>query len=421
MIWVCHPTGNPFVRALLHSLERAGEDYLFYTTIAVDSEGGWARRLPQPIRRESLRRVFPVPPARRRQRPWRELGRLGAMTCRLPWLIRHERGVFSVDAVCRDLDRHVARELRRHRDAVEAVYAYEDGALETFTVARELGIRCCYELPIAYWETTQRLLREEAVRWPAWEPTLGGTRDAAEKLARKTRELELADVVICPSKFVFDSLPEAVRQGKRCVVAEFGSAPTVEADRSVAENFSRPLQVLFAGSLSQRKGLADLFAAMNRLRRADIELVVMGSPVVPLEFYRNQYAGFRHEPPRPHRDVLALMRRCDVLALPSIVEGRALVQQEAMSSGLPLVVTPNAGGEDLIEEGETGFLVPIRRPDLLAEKLAWFADHRARLPEMGRCARRKAAEYTWEKYGQKIVRLLQNRAPAGRADAPTPI
>ena len=40
--------------------------------------------------------------------------------------------------------------------------------------------------------------------------------------------------------------------------------------------------------------------------------------------------------------------------LPSIVEGRALVQQEALSCGLPIIVTSNAGGEDLIDEGLTG-------------------------------------------------------------------
>ena len=50
------------------------------------------------------------------------------------------------------------------------------------------------------------------------------------------------------------------------------------------------------------------------------------------------------------------MKEHDALVLPSIVEGRALVQQEALSCGLPIIVTPNTGGEDLIEEGTTGYL-----------------------------------------------------------------
>ena len=56
------------------------------------------------------------------------------------------------------------------------------------------------------------------------------------------------------------------------------------------------------------------------------------------------------------------MRSCDLLVLPSIVEGRALVLQEAMACGLAMIATPNAGAEDLIVEGETGFLVPVGAP-----------------------------------------------------------
>src|ERR1051325_4035986 len=140
---------------------------------------------------------------------------------------------------------------------------------------------------------------------------------------------------------------------------------------------------------------------MRIRRRSDVELVVMGSPVAPLEFYRKEFPTFIYEPPRPHAQVLELMQSCDVLVLPSIVEGRALVQQEAMACGLPLVVTANAGGEDLVEEGRTGFLVPIRAPEQIAEKIAWLADHRDALPAMREAAQRKAASYTWEKYGER--------------------
>jgi glycosyltransferase involved in cell wall biosynthesis len=100
------------------------------------------------------------------------------------------------------------------------------------------------------------------------------------------------------------------------------------------------------------------------------------------------------------------MRGCDVFCLPSIVEGRALVMQEAMSQGLPLIITPNTGGEDLIDEGVTGFLVPIRRPDEIAFKIAWFSDNRAALPEMSRAAQVKASQLTWEAYGKTIVKAV---------------
>ncbi|HEY0551328.1 MAG TPA: glycosyltransferase, partial [Verrucomicrobiae bacterium] len=204
-----------------------------------------------------------------------------------------------------------------------------------------------------------------------------------------------------------DSLPTQARLNKTCVVAEFGSPQAAQFKNEKGRRDDGTLRVLFAGSLTQRKGLADLFAAMKLLKGWNVELVVMGAPVAPLEFYRHQFGGFRYEAPRPHNEVLELMCACDVFVLPSIVEGRALVQQEAMACGLPLIVTPNAGGEDLIDEARTGFLVPIRSPEILAGKIAWYADHREALPEMGAAARAKAAKYTWDAYGQKILRAVR--------------
>jgi glycosyltransferase involved in cell wall biosynthesis len=170
------------------------------------------------------------------------------------------------------------------------------------------------------------------------------------------------------------------------------------------------LRVLFAGSMTQRKGLADLFAAMKLLRRRDVELVVMGMPVAPMRFYRRQYGGFTYESPRPRQDVLDLMRTCDVLALPSIVEGRALVQQEAMSQGLPIIITPNTGGEDLVVEGETGYVVPIRAPEVIAARIDALAEDRDLARMMGENAQRMSARYSWERYADTILTLLPEEA-----------
>ncbi|MBA3273572.1 MAG: glycosyltransferase family 4 protein, partial [Chthoniobacterales bacterium] len=321
-------------------------------------------------------------------------------------LTEHERGWASIDQVWRSVDRTAERYLRRRYvgEKITSVYAYEDCALESFRAARELGLRRIYDLPIAYYETAQKLLREEAERYPDWEPTLGGTRDSAEKLTRKAEELKLAELVVCPSAFVLDSLPEDVRTAKQCIVVPFGS-PIVSG---AAERTHKPLRVLFAGALTQRKGLADLFAAMELLDDPEIELVVMGSLLQPLDWYRERCARFKYEPPRPNAEVLRLMGSCDVFVLPSLVEGRALVQQEAMACGLPLIATKNAGGDDLIVDGETGFLVPIRSPEALAQKISWCAANREAISGMGIAAQRRAAELTWREYGESVVAAIRS-------------
>src|SRR6202040_1314439 len=127
---------------------------------------------------------------------------------------RHELGAFSIDRVSRELDVRVASRLRKV-GGYHLVYAYEDAALQSFHAAGDRGLKRVYALPIAYWETTQRLLGKEAQRYPEWEPTLGGPRDSQEKLSRKTQELELAELVICPSAFVLESLPPRARTEKR--------------------------------------------------------------------------------------------------------------------------------------------------------------------------------------------------------------
>jgi len=398
-----HPTGNQFVRHLLTALETSGMLGVYHTTLGFPATT-WTRFLPHPIRAECVRRTYPLSREKMRTRPVRELARLAGQKLGWSHWSRHEVGWASVDQVYQDLDRAVARDLDAGSvgRAVMGLYGYEDGCLETFRAARKKGLKCFYDLPIAYWETVRALLEEERERLPEWEPTLVGTRDSREKLLRKTEELDLADVVICPSLFVLDSLPASVRAEKHCLVAAFGSPPrNREAARRASE--SDKLRVLFAGSMTQRKGLADVFTAMKLLKRHDVELVVLGSPIVPMEFYRRQYRDFTYMSTRPHHEVLKLMQSCDVLVLPSIAEGRALVQQEALANGLPLIVTKNTGGEDLIVPGETGFLVPIRSPDAIAEKIAWLADHRERLPDMRRAAITQADEYPWQRYTDRIV------------------
>jgi glycosyltransferase involved in cell wall biosynthesis len=403
MILLSHPTGNEFVRAALEAFDRAGMLGEFWTALSWNSKSPMNRVMPRRLREILQRRSFPETiRTRTRTVPQREMIRLFAGTIGLT--SKHETGAFSIDAVIRKLDRKVAARLRKI-DNCDSVYAYEDGALETFRAARDRGFKRIYDLPIAYWQTSRRLLREEAERYPDWEPTLGATRDSDEKLSRKTQELELAQLVVCPSKFVLESLPPETRAQKQCLIAPFGS-PDVDL-RNDATRTSGRLRVLFAGALTQRKGLADLFAAMKLVNSKQIELVVMGSLLRPLSWYRERFADFVYEQPRPHGEVLRLMQSCDVFILPSIVEGRALVQQEAMACGLPVIATKNAGADDVIVDGETGFLVPIRSPESIAEKISWCAANRSLVDGMGIAARSRAAEFTWRAYGESIVAAVR--------------
>ncbi|MGA2051806.1 MAG: glycosyltransferase family 4 protein [Opitutales bacterium] len=417
-----HPTGNTYVRHDLQALHEAGLLWRFVTGLGFSRESFWGR-LPGPSgwRQELSRRAYDLPGLLIQAHPWREATRLAAPRLGAPWLTRHETGWASVDAVFHALDRSAARlieDLDRQHKPPRAVLTYEDGAEATLTAARRCGWTGVYHLPITYGRFARRLFLEEAQRLPEWAPTLQGDRDSPEKFARKERELDLADLVVCPSRFVLESLPETVRQAKPCHIVPYGAPscpPLLHPDpRDAAPD--RPLRLLFAGALSQRKGLADIFAALRLLGcPRDIELVLLGQPCAPWEFYRSQGVPFTYERPRANAAVLDLMARCDALVLPSIVEGRAIVQLEALSRGLPLLVTPNAGGEDLVTTGETGFLVPIRDPAALAEKISWLRDHRALLPGLREACRARANLVSWESYRRQLLAIL---SPSGENSRP---
>jgi glycosyltransferase involved in cell wall biosynthesis len=405
-----HPTGNSNVRAIISALDNAGLLAEFNTTVAVNPNATWLKLIPKALSRECLRRTFPIGGNQVFIHPFFELARMILPRVGLSKFVQNEQSWAGTDSVYQNLDKAVAGRLKYlvKKKQATAVYAYEDGALNTFKQAKELGLKCIYDLPIAYWETGHKLLHEEAERLPAWAVTLaGGIKSSTEKLERKTKELELADTIIGPGEFVRQSLPHWAKT-KHITMAPFGSPagiPAIEKHMQVKKTTSK-LRVLFAGSMSQRKGLGDLFAAIKLVSSINIELVVMGSQMASMGFYRKQLNDFTYMPNRPHQQVLELMRSCDVLCLPSIVEGRALVMQEAMSQGLPIIITPNTGGEDLIYDGCTGFLVPIRSPEAIAEKLNWFLENKAAIPAMGRMAQSHAAAYTWEAYGSMVVSAL---------------
>ncbi len=404
---VSHPTGNANVRAVLAAFERNNILARYFTTVATSRDSPMIKLLPKNIRKEVLRRSYTIDNSLIETYPAKELGRILLPKIGLKNLTRHEFGEFSVDAVYRSFDRYVSKKLESvsKRHSLDAVYAYEDGALETFKKAKSLGIKCIYDLPIAYWACGRELMQEEAERLPEWACTMGGSiKDSDVKIKRKEDEMLLADVVVGPGKFVLDSIPENAKT-KDLIQSPFGS-PKSSGIPSKYHETSEKLKVLFVGSMGQRKGLGDLFQAMKLLDQDKIELIVLGSLLQPLEFYKSIYPNFKHISNRPHSEVLELMRSCDVFCLPSIVEGRALVMQEAMSQGLPIIITPNTGGEDLVIHGETGFLVPIRSPEKIAEKLKWFLEKRSSIPQMSKAAKEHAANYSWAAYGEKIAQEL---------------
>lgn len=410
MILFSHPTGNANVRHAALGLHRAGLLGEFWTCVNYRESPLLQRVLPGSISRQLRRRVFPAElNGKIHSAPLRELGRMLAPRAGLRSLVRHEHGPLSVDAVYRSLDRKVSQRLAD--DRFRGVYAYEDGAQESFRVATRRGQRCIYDLPIGYWRAARAILQEEAEREPEWAGTLIGNRDSAEKTARKDAELQQADLVLVASTFTQRSLERAEGFRGQVVRIPYGAPPLDSAATSAPPPPPRAagkLRALFVGSLGQRKGLSYLFRAVKLLRPA-VELTVIGTrPLAACAALDRELAQVRWIPSCPHREVLAEMAAHDVFVFPSLFEGFGLVLLEAMAMGLPIITTSHTAGPDLITEGEEGFIVPIRSPEAIAARLELLRAEPGRLAAMSAQARLRARDFTWDHYGETLAACVSS-------------
>ena len=407
MILFSHPLGNTHARQAALGVEEAGLLAELWTCLNWTPGNGLERWLPAGVARELGRRSYPAPlRPKLRLAPWREALRL--LAARLPGgarLTRHETGIASVDAVYQGLDRAVARRLPAAARGLRGVYAYEDGAADTFRAAGALGLTRFYDLPIGYWRTGRSIFDEEAAREPDWAATLTGRADSPAKLARKDEELAGADAVIVASSFTRSTLADAPALRAPVHVVPYGAPAPVSAGELAAERPNGPLRVLFAGSLGQRKGISYLLDAVGRLGPA-VELTLLGAKTVegcaPLE---QAVRAHRWIPSLPHGAVLAEMSRQDVLVFPSLFEGFGLVIAEALARGLPVITTAHTAGPDLLDDGVDGFLVPIRSAQAIAEKLELLRDP-TRRREMRHAALRKAALLSWEAHRRLLGACL---------------
>ena len=108
--------------------------------------------------------------------------------------------------------------------------------------------------------------------------------------------------------------------------------------------------------------------------------------------------------------------------LPSVEEGFGLVIPQALACGCPVIATDHTGAPDLFEDGDAGFILPIRRADLLADRLQQLADDpslRARMADRARDV--VTGIGGWRNYGEQAMSLYESLACPSRHAARAPL
>jgi glycosyltransferase involved in cell wall biosynthesis len=252
-----------------------------------------------------------------------------------------------------------------------------------------------YELPSGHWYWERDLLREEEARNPEMASVLPKLSDSEAHMREKDEELALASFIFVPSQHVRRTLAGVVPEEKIRVVP-YG-APPVRVRPQAPANFHRPLRVLFAGSLNQRKGIGYLLKAVEMLG-PDVDLTLIGQRFAangPVDAACSRWRWFQT---LPHEQVMEIMLESDVLVLPSVSEGFGLVVTEALACGLAVIVTPNVGASDLVCDGREGFVIPLRSADAIADRLNVLDQDRQLLAQMSRNAQLTAARQSWDVY-----------------------
>ncbi|MEO7766148.1 MAG: glycosyltransferase family 4 protein [Ferruginibacter sp.] len=405
-ILLFHLTGNANVKSAAYGLISAGLLAEFHVSIA-SIPGGILDRIGTfgPFSEIRRRRFDPVSKPFLRTWPWFEIGRIFALKGGFTTLTHRKAGIFYIDAVVQNLDRHVAKRLKRaKKNEISAVYGYEDTTLFAFREAKQRGFQCLYDLPIGYWRAAYKILEAERERWPEWMATMPGLEASAEKLSRKEEELQLADRIFVASTFTASTLEYFPGKLAKIEVIPYGFPPVSKEIRIYAGFEShRPLKLLFVGSLSQRKGIAYLFEAVKSFGDR-VALTLVGSkitndcPVLNKELSQHCWI-----PSLPHEQILNLMRESDVLVFPSLFEGFGLVITEAMSQGTPVITTNRTAGPDIIEHGKNGWLIEAGSTEALKECISNILLSPELIKQVGEAAMEKARLRPWASYGKELA------------------
>lgn len=296
-------------------------------------------------------------------------------------------------------DRMAARHIPRE---VDAFIGWSRSSLRQIQAVQERGGTAFVEQCGSYSQFQNDILREERSRLGL--PPRPGTPQLL--VDREAEEFEQADYVLCPSRHVAGSLVAHGFAREKLLVNPYGA--NLQRFHPVGRR-DGAFRVLFVGSIGARKGVVYLLEAMERLRgEAEIECVLIGRVEEGFDRVLKPYEGlFRHIERVPNSELKYEYSNASVFVFPSLDEGMALVQLEAMACGLPVICTPNSGGDSLIEEGESGFVVPVRDPDALATQIYKLYENRELLAQLREGALARIGQFSWDRYGERLFDILQ--------------
>jgi glycosyltransferase involved in cell wall biosynthesis len=278
------------------------------------------------------------------------------------------------------------------------VYGFDTQSLEIFQAMKGAGKRLLLEQCVAP-RRSQRKVINKLSEWI--EPTTLSRRlktlDVLER--REREEWRLADQIICPSNYVKRELVSAGVEDEKISVVPYGFTPPKADRKPRMTRRAGLLKGLFVGSVDYRKGIQDIAKIAPEFAGA-IEFEAIGKSLMDRTAVSNLGRSIRLRGKLPFSEVLIAMEKADFLILPSYLEGSATVVYEALSMGLPSIVTHETGS--VITDGIEGFLFDAGDLFGLRNILRRVIANPTMLDAMSNAARETARSYTAVEYGKRL-------------------
>jgi glycosyltransferase involved in cell wall biosynthesis len=309
-------------------------------------------------------------------------------------------------------DRIVSRRIKKLRDEVDIIHTWPLGAIETLKAAKKFGIPTVLERPNANTRFAMEVVQQECDRLGVALPPDHEHAYNEEKLHKEEEEYRLATRLLCPSDFVVKTFLDRGYANEKLARHIYGFDEKVYYPSSELRDPKRPLTMLFVGACAVRKGLHYALEAWLKSPASQRSKFLIAGEFLPA--YREKLAPMLSHPSVEvlgHRnDVPELMRASDILVLPSVEEGSALVTAEARGSGCVLLVSDATGATctHMVDA------LVHRAGDIeaLAGHIAMLQESRALLERLRTASLTIVPEITWTAAGEKLLDVYRETIAA---------
>jgi glycosyltransferase involved in cell wall biosynthesis len=304
-------------------------------------------------------------------------------------------------------DRIVAQRIKKLHGKVDIIHVWPAAAVETLKTAKKLGIPTVLERPNAHTRFAFETVGREFQRLGIIMPPDDEYSFKADLLNREEEEYRLADYILCPSDFTVRTFLDQGIPPEKLKRHIYGYDEKAYFPNRRKQVSSKGLDVLFVGVCAVRKGVHfALESWLNSPASRNGTFRIAGGFLPAYAEHLSSMLSHPSVKVLGHRDdVPELMRKSDILVLPSIEEGFGLVVAEAMGSGcVPLI---SEACTDICRHMVNGLVHPIGDVKTLEQHITMLHGDRKLLQKLRESTLKMATAVTWTAAGRTLLQAYQ--------------